>query len=257
MPVAYQCGKARLGRRIFNIIKLIEKDLAQEHLPYFEPFVGAGGVMFHFASEQNNRELYACDANKDLILMWRALQKGWKPPLTTTKEEWLELKVAKPSPKRAFIGIFASYNTTFFNGYRLNYKQGSKRDFLREGYNGLLKMVPVMKKVDFMTACSYEKWAPDGYLIYADPPYAGNQIQSTFFDNFDSDAFWEKMRDWSQNNIVIISETRAPADFKKVWSAESSCKTRHGNKIYTDCLFMHKTLFDHLSKNVKSEISKI
>ncbi len=91
----YQGGKKRIGKKIYEVIKLIENDLyPDEKLNYFEPFIGMGGVMRHFGKE-NNRKLYACDYNKDLILMWKELQKGWKPPLECNKEKYERLKIVK------------------------------------------------------------------------------------------------------------------------------------------------------------------
>ncbi len=66
---AYQGGKKRLAKKIHAVIKVIEEDLlGNELLPYFEPFVGMASVIKEFSDE--DRELYACDANKDLICMW-------------------------------------------------------------------------------------------------------------------------------------------------------------------------------------------
>ena len=39
--------------------------------------------------------------------------------------------------------------------------------------------------------------------------------------------FWETMRKWSKNNIVVISEREAPKDFKKVWCSKLGV-THHG-----------------------------
>ena len=61
----YQGGKKRLGKRISYVIKLVENDLYNERLDYFEPFVGMSGVIRHFSDE--NRKLYANDINKDII----------------------------------------------------------------------------------------------------------------------------------------------------------------------------------------------
>lgn len=255
---AYQGGKSRIGARIHDVIALVEEDLGGDNLsPYFEPFIGMGGVMRHFAEDakDDGRELYACDANKDLIMLWKAIQKGWKPPLKCSKTEYEKLKTAQPSAKRAFIGIAASYGTVFFNGYRLDYNK--KKDYLQEAYNGLMKVANVMKKVDFMTPASYDVWTPSGYLIYADPPYIRNQLNSSFFQKFDHAKFWEVMRKWSKNNIVLVSESVAPKDFKSIWCTQSNCSTRYNNKVYKDCIFIHKPLWEKLSAKTKRIIKQI
>jgi hypothetical protein len=48
------------------------------------------------------------------------------------------------------------------------------------------------------------------------------------YDVFDSDLFWETMRLWSTNNLVIVSELSAPEDFVEIWNLEryrSACQS--------------------------------
>ena len=59
------------------------------------------------------------------------------------------------------------------------------------------------------------------------------------------------MREWSKNNIVIISETDAPSDFVSFWEREKtrsicqSQKTRYKNtsqpKKVSERLFIHQS----------------
>ena len=73
-------------------------------------------------------------------------------------------------------------------------------------------------------------------------------------DKFDNIEFWELMRKWSKNNLVIISETNAPNDFISIWEktkTRSICqskKTRYKNTNKTDLikekLFVYKDLID-------------
>ena len=104
----YQGGKKRLGKRISTVIKLIETDLYDKELDYFEPFVGMAGVIRHFSLD--NRQLFASDINKDIIMMWKSVQTGWKPPLVCTLSEYNKLKNSnRHSAKRGFIGSVASW----------------------------------------------------------------------------------------------------------------------------------------------------
>lgn len=237
----YQGGKKRIGKKIFEIITLLEKDiLGDEKLDYFEPFIGMGSVMKYFGKE-NKRKLFACDANEDLILLWKAIQKGWKPPLKCSKTKYEQLKNSKKhSAERAFIGIVASWGGMFFRNYRLDYNK--EKDFLGEGYRGLMNIKPYMKNVKFYKASSYDTWEPSGMLIYCDPPYIGNNLGSDFFIKFNHDKFWNTMRKWSKKNIVVISESSAPKDFKKIWSTNSITSNSGKTKRYEDCLFIHKSI---------------
>jgi len=56
--------------------------------------------------------------------------------------------------------------------------------------------------------------------IYCDPPYKKCNfiaIRKNLL-SFDTDMFWETMRKWSLDNIVIVSETEAPDDFIPIWT---------------------------------------
>ncbi len=82
---SYQGGKKRPARKIHAVLREIEADLTGgKTLSYFEPFVGMASVLYRFTDE--DRSLYACDANEDLICMWRAVQDGWKPPRSCSEK---------------------------------------------------------------------------------------------------------------------------------------------------------------------------
>jgi DNA adenine methylase len=246
---SYQGGKKRIGKRIHAVIVELERILTGGNaLPYFEPFVGMAGVLRHFAVEPP-RKVTACDANVDLILMWQALQKGWKPPRTCTRAYFEELKHSKThSPERAFIGTVASFGAIFFGRYRLHYENEMKRNYVEEGHRALLDIKPDLQRVRFLKARSYDKHHPTGKLVYCDPPYLDNRLDAKLFQNFDHDAFWEMMREWSRENLVVVSESSAPSDFKCIWETQSYLKnSSKAVKYYPDRLFVHKTCYDRLS----------
>jgi site-specific DNA-adenine methylase len=255
----YQGGKKRIGKRIHQVIDIIEENLYpdDDKLPYFEPFIGMGGVMRHFGKE-NDRKLYACDYNKDIVLMWQSLQKDWKPPKKCTKSKYEKLKNSKiHSAERAFIGTVASWGGIFFHAYRLDYNKD--KDFVGEGYRGLMDIKPDMKNVKFLDSRSYDTFKPKGFLIYCDPPYDGNALgnKNSLFQQFDHEKFWDTMRKWSKNNLVIISESTAPKDFKKIWSANSTVKIQNGVKNYQDNLYVYKDAYDKIDKKILKEIKEI
>ena len=88
---SYQGGKQRLGKQIHQELIKWEQKLSPSSLAYLEPFCGMCGVMKHFAKE-DKRVCYASDLNPDIIAMWKAIQKGWKPPEECTEEYYNELK---------------------------------------------------------------------------------------------------------------------------------------------------------------------
>ena len=93
--MSYQGGKQKLGKKIHDVISLIETDVLQDEnkkLDYFEPFVGFCGVIKHF---NDSRKCTANDINEDIIKMWKSLQNGWKPPTHCNKDEYEKLKKSK------------------------------------------------------------------------------------------------------------------------------------------------------------------
>jgi DNA adenine methylase len=253
----YQGGKQRIGKKIHDIIQLVENNLSSKKLSYFEPFVGMAGVLKHFG-EDDDRELYASDINIDLIMMWKALQKGWKPPKSCTRKKYETLKKSKKhSPERSFIGSVASWGGIFFHAFRLDYKKD--KDFIMEGYRSLMKIKPLIKKVKFKHAVNYKEWDVKNFLIYCDPPYKDNNLgtKNSLFKTFNHEEFWDVMRKWSKNNIVIISESNAPKDFKKLWCTNSYNSNIYKTKKYSDCLFIHENDYKKLSIETIKEIKDI
>lgn len=213
MP-SYGGGKAKLGKEISQVIQNIEHDNNEWNGTYFEPFCGLLGVGIHFAEQ--GRNVVACDSNKDLILMWKALKRGWNPPILCTREKYNGLKVSNThSAERGFLGIACAYSGIFFAGYR---PESNKQNFFMNTRKGLLGMVKYLKNVKFLKSQSYTNFQPTGMTIYCDPPYKNNNFRSEHFDDFDHKEFWDLMRVWSQDNLVFISEYTAPRDFEVVWS---------------------------------------
>ena len=243
---SYQGGKKQLGKRIYNVILDVERSLGYDNLPYFEPFCGMCGVLIHFCKEDTDRDVQACDLNKDIILMWKKAQKNWIPPTHCDLGAYNRLKNSKtPSANRGFIGTVCSFSGIFFKG---GFRPKSKNyDFCKSGSKAICEYTKYMKDVKFFSSKSYDKFNPKGMLIYCDPPYAGNNINTEYFQNFDHEKFWNVMRKWSKHNIVVISEKTAPKDFKCIWkggykvSFLNSGDSKNHKKEYKECLFVHRS----------------
>jgi site-specific DNA-adenine methylase len=158
-----------------------------------------------------------------------------------------------------------SFGGRFFGVYAHKYLNGKKEDFCKEMKHSLQRTAPHLAKPHVrLTLGSYEQLHPRRKLIYCDPPYAQRTYPIKYrrdtkrYDEFDTAAFWERMRQWSRTNLVVISETSAPADFVAVWemrryrSASQSRKTRFHAKPgrrksasathQVEKLFMHRSL---------------
>lgn len=225
----YMGGKARIARHIGDFLKTLRKP----GQIYIEPFCGAGSVMFQMAAEQENN--FAYDAHKDLILMWLALQRGWKPPRKVSEEEHRRLRHGRHSALRGFVGFSCSFGGKFFSGYARAKK--SPRGFANESANVLEKKMVRLQAVKFAQG-DFGEIEVDGALIYCDPPYAGT---SGFrgVPKFDHDRFWETVRAWSKKNTVVISEATAPDDFKPVMEIHArQSLTLRGTRV--EFLWMHR-----------------
>ena len=230
----YQGGKKRLGKHIYKVIKEVENQLCDEKIPYFEPFCGMIGVGIHFVREEGNRKIRFCDLNGDLIEMWKGFQGGWKPKPVCSKEQYEKLKRSKsPSKERGFYGITCSYSGMFFHAYRGIIKQSGQNP-LKNGLNGISKYTDDMKgkNVRFLNSRTYNKFKPKNTLIYCDPPYKGTtQYDIKLVGNFNHNKFWEKVKEWGQDNTVLISEYEAPQFVECIWEKHIKLDIRDKNNF--------------------------
>jgi len=249
---SYQGGKKKIGKQIYEQLLKVEKYFSDKSLTYIEPFCGMCGVMVHFAKE-NGRKIEAYDSNKDLIEMWKSLQKdNWIPKNECSEEYYNELKNSpEPSRERGFYGVVCSFGAQIFKGkFRTH---STQHNFITSGISGVCEAILHMKSVQFECSdyANLKHMSNGNYLIYCDPPYKNNKVSSLLFQNFDHEKFWNIMREWSKNNIVIISEKIAPDDFVSIWAKEYNVSYRHkenGNikKSYQEQLFIHKDLFEKI-----------
>jgi DNA adenine methylase len=233
---SYQGGKQKIGKHIHSMLIRVEEALGKNNLDYFEPFVGFCGVLKHFDS---SRERYACDKNKDIIALWIAILNGWIPENHCTLKRYRELQNMESSNERTFYGHVCSFGGLFFGGYL------SSRNYAAMGVRSFLKIKEQIKGTHFIESKSYEKHTPKNMLVYCDPPYKENILHNKYFKEFNHEEFWKVMRKWSKNNIVVISERQAPADFVCIWKCQrpTMC-SRIMNQRHDECLFIHSKTFN-------------
>jgi len=204
---------------------------------YIEPFCGSLGVL------KNMTDLPVLvignDYHPDLIQMWKEVRdETLEYPSQVTEEEYNNAKqIPSPSALKSFIGFGLSFGGRYFGAFAHKYINEKKEDFCKEMKNSLTRISPKIKKVKF-TNQMYQDMNPVHCFIYCDPPYRQTKFPIHYrrdikhYDKFDSDAFWETMRKWSEHNFVVISELSAPDDFVEIWnlnryrSACQSTKTR-------------------------------
>jgi DNA adenine methylase len=162
----------------------------------------------------------------ELITLYQALQQGWTPPDTVSEEEYARVKALNDpnSPLTAFIGIGCSWGGKWWGGYARsgdrNYARNAKNSLAKRDLTGITFM-----HLNFMQS-SIEV---DGALIYCDPPYVGT---TGYGQEFDHILFWQRVRDLSERNIVLVSEYQAPEDFVCVaeFATRTDLRTGSGGK---------------------------
>ena len=222
-----------------KIRKELSKFLESVRIPgqtYFEPFVGGGWVLQEMSGKRK-----ASDGNKALISMYQALQDGWEPPDFVSEQTYKEYQSNRNTddPMTAFCGFGVSFAGKWFGGYA---RSEGKTCYAATSKRSLLKQLPLIKDVEFVQGL-YNEHEPEGMLVYCDPPYA-NTTQYGAFTGFDHVAFWEKMREWTLSNTVVVSEYEAPEDFVCVREFVSQMGLSVGDKETRpkriERVFMHK-----------------
>lgn len=245
----YMGSKSRLSKYIAPIINNLIKENNID--TYIEPFVGGCNMIEHIKCK--NKIGY--DNNEYLIEMWSKLKQGWIPPNELTKDEYNDIKNNKDSfPKEmvAIAGLCATYNSKWFGGYAgiVHTKINTVRDYYGEAIRNILKQINNLKDVEFHCD-SYKNLFFKHTLIYCDPPYQGTTAYSTS-KNFDYDVYWNKVREWSKQNIVLCSEYNAPNDFICIYEKTlTTTLDKNSRKKDTEKLFIHKDLYKKIKINIE------
>lgn len=220
----FQGGKERIAGPIADAIALTKSFVDVD--TYIEPFVGGGSTFGRIAPMFDHA--FAGDTHLDLVLMWRALQSGWKPPDTITEERYQQLRVGEPGPERAAAGYGCSFGGKWFGGYARD--NAGNRNYAGEARRGLLRKARGFGGSTILWA-EYAAWSPGaGCLVYADPPY--RDTEGFRRQLFDSDLFWSTMAEWVEAGaVVFVSEEAAPPGWEATWSRT---KTRHMPKNPAD-----------------------
>lgn len=224
-----------------HIIPIITKNIGDR--TYIEPFAGGMNVI---DKVKVNGRVIAADIHPQLISMWNALQAGWLPPESVSRDDYYRCKNEDESPHVVgWVGFNTSYCGRYFEGYagKVVTKDGLERDYYAEARRNVLAQLESLKKVEFIQASYLDLHIPDNSVVYCDPPYNGTK---KYRHNIDHDQFWQWVREKSANNDVYVSEYEAPSDFVCVWKKEVSSSLRangviHGAKSNIERLFVHES----------------
>lgn len=244
-------SKSRIAKYIVPILQKAIDD--NKSSLYIEPFCGGANIIDKIYC--TNR--VATDKNRYLIALLDGVSnKGLKLYSEVDKDLYSKVKKCYEYGVGTYsdfeignVGFLASYNGKFFDGgyaKPTTYTEGNRvivRDYYREASSNLMLQSERLRGVKFYS-CSYSSLKITGMsnvVVYCDPPYFGTTSYSSADFDFDSYAFWDKVREWSKDNHVYVSELQAPDDFEVVWEQEVLRSLKVSDKGYVvEKLFKYK-----------------
>lgn len=227
----YLGGKSRIAK---DLTKAIGSVLGPWAI-IGEPFMGGGAMTLELA--KTFRQVVATDAHPDLVLMWQALQSGWRPRTNISETEYENLRASESSPLRGFAGFAGSFGGKWFGGYARGSKpDGTPRNYLAESLRNIERALPYLGDVYLLEARDYRLFPVESVdALYLDPPYAGT---TGYKGGFDSEAFWT----WASSLglPMFISEYAAPKGWITLWETKLRQQTNrdtNARDVRTERLF--------------------
>ena len=228
----YMGGKSRISKQIAEVLNsAISKDA-----PFVSLFCGSCAIESKVQADVKILN----DKHPYLIAMWQALQNGWMPPDVVTKEEYYRVKanMDENPALTGFVGFGCSFGGKWWGGYAKD-KRGD--DYCGQAKRGLLKDFRGVQSAKFTCLDYHDVKIPDGAVVYCDPPYVNTTGYTV--GQFDTDEFWNYMRQLSKRCDVYISEESAPDDFECIWSKEKVRtleKNDNVGRVKVEKLFKYK-----------------
>lgn len=180
------------------------------------------------------------DKHEYLIELLNGVKHGYDLPENISVDDYKYIKEHKDEDKvlAGFVGFGCSFGGKWFGGYARN-KTGT--NYAAQSKRSLLKDMNTLMDAEFICKDYREVELPQNCVVYADPPYNGTTGYGK--EKFDSNEFWNYMREISKDHIVFISEQTAPDDFVAIWSKPFT-RTLDVNKNnqfkVTEKLFVHQ-----------------
>ena len=240
----YMGGKSRISKQIAEVLN----SAIDKNTPFVSLFCGSCAIESKVQADVKILN----DKHPYLIAMWQALQNGWIPPDVVTKEEYYRVKAnMDESPAlTGFVGFGCSFGGKWWGGYAKDKrgddycgqaKRGLLRNYAGNAKSTLAKDMSGLQSATFTCLDYHDVEIPDGAVVYCDPPYANTTGYTV--GQFDTNEFWEYMRQLSKRCDVYISEESAPDDFECIWSKEKVRtleKNDNVGRVKVEKLFKYK-----------------
>lgn len=229
--MTYQGSKAKYVKYICPIL---QKCIDDNHITTFiDCMVGGANIIKNIKCE--NR--IATDIDENLIALWQEMQKpDFKWPSTPEREDWDRCKSGQEE-RKWYIGFTAIFASTMGRGFPGGFERLHTRTEGR--MHTAAKDLPLIQGIDFSVKDYVDVFnSYENCVIYCDPPYKGTKTYN--YKIFDSEKFWEDVRQASKNNYIFISEQAAPDDFKSIWSMSVKYNLVNATREATENLFVYK-----------------
>jgi DNA adenine methylase len=190
---------------------------------YHEPFLGGGNSAV--AATRYFCTVTAADLHEDLVLLWQAVLSGWQPPDSISEAQYAEIKAARPSALRGFVGFGCSFGGKFFGGYARQKKDAKHTgDICGAAKKGLLKKAAILRQSGVVVTRQnfLDYMPPSPTVVYCDPPYEGT---TSYTSMVDSAQFWRHCEFLALvGHRVFVSEYSVP-DYiraKVIWERQAA-----------------------------------
>lgn len=207
----YLGGKTRIAKQLAEVIDRTRKPGQL----VWDAF--CGGLSMSVALSKNG-PVRSTDANAAVISLYQAVQSGWRPPTTVTREQRdAALLLPDTDPLKAFLRIGCGFAGNWSSGFADRYPNG--KTYAAESASSLVKTVDgrfLFECVDFL---SEEPPRPVNFVLYLDPPYAGTTGYAGT-GAFNADEFYSRAAAWAAHADVFVSEYQLPIGIV-VWEGVS------------------------------------
>lgn len=225
--IVYQGSKNRLAKYIIPLLnKLIQ---ANGCTLFIDACCGGANIIANTKYQIVCKTKYAFDNNKYLIALFDKVKFDDLEYIHIDENEYKKVKQefllgnnTYENWYYGYVGFLFSYGTVFMDSYaRGNDNKGNPRNMGKERYTNLLNQKEALKDTIFTVQNIFDinlDKLNKNMLIYIDPPYKDTKQYNR--QKFDTENFWNLVREMSKRCIVVVSEYLAPNDFITIWEKD-------------------------------------
>ena len=218
----YLGGKTQIATELAAVVNLFRQDR-----PFLDPFCGSLAVAKALGGPG-----ICSDIHPALIALYPAIQDGWVPPSTLSKDEWEDCKrLPAINPLHGFAGFGCSFRGLYFQSYGGGYVGPVSNFGAIAAKTVLLRDIDLLSKRGVVFQCqSFFDIPPSAdVFLYLDPPYRGTTAYRGTPD-FDYDRFYARVKEWAVFGPVCVSEYAFPLG-ECVWEKSRARKLITGSGL--------------------------